>query len=212
MGRPRGRVVRAYVGLGANVGDATATLARAVHALDRLPCCRVRGVSRLYTTTPVGVADQPDFRNAAVAIDVAVAAGASPEEAASSLLVRLKALEHGFGRQQRCRWGPREVDLDLLVFGRHVICVQRPTGGRSDDPAKAGLPLTVPHAEARHRLFVLAPLCDLAPRLVPPGWGETVASAAGRQRVVEGVAAARPIAVWDGEGWAPLDRVPAAGA
>lgn len=204
MGRPQPRVVRAYIGLGANVGDAAATLAAAVAALDALPGCRVRGVSRLYTTAPVGVVDQPDFHNAAAGLDVAVGAGVSPADAAASLLVRLKELEHGFGRQQRYRWGPREVDLDLLVFGRHAISVERPEGGRSANPAKAGLPLTVPHAEAHRRLFVLAPLEDLAPGLVPPGWGESVASAAARQRAAEGADAARAVATWDGERWRPL--------
>ena len=200
--------VRAYIGLGANVGDAAATLAEAVRALDGLPGCRVRGVSRLYATTPVGVLDQPDFRNAVVALDVAVPAGvlapASAAASASALLVALKELERGFGRQQRYRWGPREVDLDLLVFGRHAVSVERPEGGRSDNPAKSDLPLTVPHVEARRRLFVLAPMADLAPRLVPPGWGESVSTAMARQRALEGDGAARAIATWDGEGWAPL--------
>jgi 2-amino-4-hydroxy-6-hydroxymethyldihydropteridine diphosphokinase len=193
--------VRAYIGLGANVGDAPATLAAAVQALDDLPGARVRGVSRLYTTTPVGVLDQPDFHNAVVALDVVVPAGVSASAAASSLLVALKGLEQGFGRQQRYRWGPREVDLDLLVFGRHAISVARPAGGESANPAKAALPLTVPHVEARHRLFVLAPLADLAPGLVPPGWGETVASAAARQWAAEGTDAARVIGTWTGERW-----------
>ena len=62
----------------------------------------------------------------------------------------------------------------------------------------------MPHVEARNRLFVLAPLSDLAPGLVPPGWGETVAAAARRPRDLEGPDAARPIATWDGEGWDPL--------
>ncbi len=196
--------VRAYIGLGANVGDAAATLAAAVHALGDLPGCRVRGVSRLYTTTPVGVLEQPDFHNAVVALDVMIPAGVSASAAASSLLVALKELERGFGRQQRYRWGPREVDLDLLVFGRHAISVARPAGGKSANPAKAALPLTVPHVEAHHRLFVLAPLADLAPALVPPGWGETVATAAARQWAVEGADAATVIARWNGEGWARL--------
>ncbi len=195
--------VRAYVGLGANVGDPEETLAAAVHALAAIPGCRMRGVARLYSTVPVGVVDQPEFRNSAVVLDVSVPAGASKEDDASALLVALKGIERAFGRQVRERWGPREVDLDLLVFGRNVISVERPTGGRSDDPAKASLPLTVPHEEARRRLFVLAPLEDLVPRLVPPGWGETVATAAARQRRVEGVDAARAIATWDGEGWRP---------
>lgn len=191
--------VRAYVGLGANVGDAAGTLAAAVHALAALPGVRLRGVSRLYATVPVGVVDQPEFRNAVVALDVP--AGPDPETGALALLVTLKELERDFGRQARARWGPREVDLDLLVFGRHRIDTDRPPAGRSSSPAKAQLPLVVPHAEARHRLFVLAPLEDLAPRLAPPGWRETVATAAAHQRRIEGAAAARPIATWDGAGW-----------
>ena len=196
--------VRTYVGLGANMGDASATLTEAVHALAGLPGVRLRAVSRLYATTPVGVLNQPEFRNAAVALDVAVAPGTSPEAAASALLVTLKALERTFGRQARERWGPREVDLDVLVFGRHAISVERPPAGRSADPAKATLPLIVPHPEAHRRLFVLAPLTDLAPGLVPPGWGETVARAAARQRALEGEGAARPIALWAGGKWRPI--------
>ncbi len=197
--------VRAYIGLGANVGDAAATLAAVVHALAALPGARLRAVSRLYATDPVGVVDQPEFRNAVVALDVP--AGPDPDTGATALLVALKELERAYGRQVRGRWGPREVDLDLLVFGRHRVEVERPPAGRSLDLAKAALPLTVPHREAQHRLFVLAPLSDLAPGLVPPGWGETVASAAARRRSLEGADAARPTATWDGEGWCPLGRV-----
>lgn len=193
---------RAYIGLGANVGDSAGTLAAAVRALAALPGGRLRGVSRLYATDPVGVLDQPEFRNAVVALDVP--AGPDPGTGASALLLALKELERAFGRQARERWGPREVDLDLLVFGRHRVEVERPEAGRSADPARAVLPLTVPHREAQQRLFVLAPLSDLAPGLVPPGWGETVASAAARQRSIEGMEAARPIATWDGEGWRAL--------
>lgn len=194
--------VRAYIGLGANVGRPADTLAAAVGALAALPGVRLRAVSRLYATDPVGVLDQPEFRNAVVALDVP--AGPTPEDGAVALLVALKGLERAFGRQARERWGPREVDLDLLVFGRHRVETARPPEGRSDDPAKAALPLTVPHAEAHRRLFVLAPLADLAPGLVPPGWGETVATARARQFTIEGPDAARPIARWDGSGWAPL--------
>ena len=191
--------VRAYVGLGANVGDAEATIGSAVRALAALPGARLRGVSRLYATAPVGVLDQPEFRNAVVALDVP--GGPDPATGAVALLVALKGLERAFGRQARERWGPREVDLDLLVFGRHRVDIARPPEGRSDDPAKAAMPLVVPHAEAQRRLFVLAPLADLAPGLVPPGWRETVASAAARQRQLEGADAVRPVATWDGEGW-----------
>ena len=196
--------VRAYIGLGANVGDAEHTLAGAVHALATLPGARLRGVSRLYATDPVGVLDQPEFRNAVVGLDVP--GGRTPTQGALALLIALKGLERAFGRRARERWGPREVDLDLLVFGRHRVHANRPPEGRSDDPAKASMPLTVPHAEARNRLFVLAPLADLAPGLVPPGWGETVASALTRRVAAEGADAARPIARWDGEGWARTVR------
>ncbi len=194
--------VRAYIGLGANVGDPEATLATAVRSLAALPRVSLRGVSRLYATEPVGVTDQPEFRNAVVALDVP--AGPDPATGASALLIALKGLERAFGRQERGRWGPREVDLDLLVFGRHRVDVPRPPAGRSDDPSKASLGLVVPHVEARRRLFVLAPLCDLAPGLVPPGWGETVATAAQRQWRVEGPDAARPIATWEGGDWTPF--------
>jgi 2-amino-4-hydroxy-6-hydroxymethyldihydropteridine diphosphokinase len=204
VGSPRARVVRSYVGLGANLGDAAATLGEAIRALAAVPDLRLRGVSRLYATTPVGVVNQPEFRNAVVALDVTVPAGVLPEAAAATLLVTLKGIERDFGRRPSERWGPREVDLDLLLFGRWVISAGRPEAGRSARPAKAGLPLTVPHVEAQRRLFVLAPLADLAPGLVPPRWGETVASAATRQRDLEGASAARATARWVGDGWAPL--------
>jgi len=194
--------VRAYIGLGANVGDAAATLAAAVHALTTLPAAELVAVSRLYATEPVGVLDQPEFRNAVVAIDVP--GGPDPATGASALLVALKAIERAFGRRQREHWGPREVDLDILLFGDARIDVERPPAGRSEDPAKAGLPLVVPHQEARNRLFVLAPLSDVAPDLVPPGWDEDVAAAARRRLEAEGPDAVRPIATWDGDGWRPI--------
>ena len=197
--------VRAYIGLGANVGDATATLAAAVGALGDLPGTRLRGVSHLYATEPVGVTSQPEFRNAVVALDVP--AGPDPPHGALALLAALKDLERRSGRQVRERWGPRELDLDLLIFGRAQITVERPAAARSNDadvdPAKATKLLVVPHPEARHRLFVLAPLSDVARWLVPPGWGESVDTARRRQEAVEGPDAVRAIGPWDGAagGW-----------
>jgi 2-amino-4-hydroxy-6-hydroxymethyldihydropteridine diphosphokinase len=187
--------VRAYIGLGANVGDARRTLTAAVHALAALPGVSPAGVSRLYVTTPVEVVDQPDFHNAVVALDVP--AGPDPETGALALLVALKSIERAFGRVERFRYGPRELDLDLLLFGDARLAVERPPEGRSDDPAKAARLLEVPHPQARRRLFVLAPLSDLAPDLVPPGWDESVAGARARQDSIEGAAAARPVARWD---------------
>jgi 2-amino-4-hydroxy-6-hydroxymethyldihydropteridine diphosphokinase len=195
------RPVRAYLGLGANVGDAEATLTDAVEALAALPGVRLQGVSRLYATAPVGVVDQPDFHNAAVAIDVP--AGRDPEDGALALLAALKELEREFGRRARERWGPRELDLDLLIFGRARLAVERTPEARSIDADDDGDPkrvpklLEVPHREAGSRLFVLAPLADLAPRLVPPGWGETVETARRRQAAVEGESAARVVGEWD---------------
>jgi 2-amino-4-hydroxy-6-hydroxymethyldihydropteridine diphosphokinase len=189
------RRVRAYIGLGANLGDAEATLRAAVRALAGLSGVRLVRVSPMYATAPVGVVDQPEFRNAVVALDVE--GGPSPEAGAIDLLIGLKKLERSFGRRRRARWGPRELDLDLLVFGRANISVERPPEGRSLDAAfqpegQAKL-LEVPHPLARERLFVLAPLADLAPRLVPPGWHETVERARRRRVAVEGPDAVRVV-------------------
>jgi 2-amino-4-hydroxy-6-hydroxymethyldihydropteridine diphosphokinase len=200
--------VRAYIGLGANVGDAKSALTAAVPTLGALPGAHVRGVSRLYRTKPVGVTDQPDFLNAVVALDVP--AGPDPAAGASALLMALKAIERAFGREQRGRWGPRELDLDLLVFGRARLSIDRPPAGLSLDRGTAAQLLVVPHPEAANRLFVLAPLADVAAGLVPPGWRETVATAAARRRIEEGEDAARPIATWDDvrADWRRLDEGP----
>ena len=189
------RRVRAYVGLGANLGDAAATLEHGIRALTALPGAHLPAVSRLYATEPVGVVDQPPYRNAVAALDVP--AGPDPATGATALLVALKQLERAFGRQDRERWGPRELDLDLLVFGRARLSLDRPPDGVSLDPGKADRLLVVPHPETANRLFVLAPLADVAAGLVPPGWTETVATAAARRRLEEGPDAARPIATWD---------------
>jgi 2-amino-4-hydroxy-6-hydroxymethyldihydropteridine diphosphokinase len=187
--------VRAYIGLGANLGDAQATLTAAVHALGAMPGTTLAGVSRLYVTTPVGVTDQPDFHNAVAALDVPAGPGANTGPIA--LLLALKSVERAFGRQERFRYGPRELDLDLLLFGDERMAVVRPEEGRSADPAKVTALLEVPHPQARDRLFVLAPLADLAADLVPPGWTETVDQARIRREAAEGAAAVRLIGDWD---------------
>ena len=192
------RHVRAYVGLGANVGDARGTLSAAFRALMALPGARVRGISRLYRTKPVGVTDQPDFLNAVAALDVP--AGPDAATGATALLVALKGLERSFGRRRRGRWGPRELDLDLLLFGRARLAIERPPEGTplsaAVDPGAAASLLEVPHPAMRDRLFVLAPLADLAPGLVPPGWHETVETARGRREAEEGPDAVVPVAHW----------------
>jgi 2-amino-4-hydroxy-6-hydroxymethyldihydropteridine diphosphokinase len=190
--------VRAYIGLGANVGDAKQTLTAAVAALAALPDARLRGVSRLYRTKPVGVTDQPDFLNAVVALEVP--GGPDPEVGAIALLAALKGIERSFGRQQRGRWGPRELDLDLLVFGPARIAVKRPPEGRpasaAIDPGAAARLLEVPHPSIGERLFVLAPLADLAVHLVPVGWRETIGTARRRREAAEGRDAVIPIGTW----------------
>jgi 2-amino-4-hydroxy-6-hydroxymethyldihydropteridine diphosphokinase len=189
------RRVRAYVGLGANLGDAAGTIARGIRALAALPGVRPHAVSRLYVTEPVGVVDQPMFRNAVLALDVP--AGPDAATGATALLIALKQLERAFGREERERWGPRELDLDLLVFGRARLALDRPPAGLSLDPGKADRLLVVPHPDAADRLFVLAPLADVAAGLVPPGWPETVGTAARRRASIEGPDAVRPVATWD---------------
>ena len=199
------RRVRAYIGLGANVGDPRRTLTDAVAALGALPGARLRGVSRLYRTEPVGVTDQPDFLNAVAALDVP--AGPDPATGATDLLVALKDLEREAGRRKRRRWGPRELDLDLLVFGRHRLAIERPEGATplsaAADPGAASRLLEVPHPSMRDRLFVLAPLADLAPGLVPPGWDVTVRTARAIAAEAEGPEAAVPAGTWTGSRWVP---------
>lgn len=164
---------RAYIGLGGNAGDVRENLRRAVRALGALPGVRLRSVSPLYRTRPVGVIDQPDFLNAVVGLDVP--AGPDPETGALALLVVLKNIESAIGRQTGERWGPRQIDLDLLTFGGHRIDVARPNGRW----------LTVPHPQMADRLFVLAPLADVVAGLRPPGWRQTVARARARRAAQE---------------------------
>lgn len=198
--------VLAFIGLGANVGDARTTLEQAVAALGRLPNASVRGVSRLYRTAPVGVTDQPDFLNAVVSLQVPM--GPDPAASAIDLLIQLKNLEREFGRRQRGRWRERELDLDLLLFGGHRLSVERPPEAQpasaAVDPGAANRFLEVPHPSIRDRLFVLAPLADLAPDLTPPGWDETVEAARRRRAEAEGMGAATVIGSWDAaaQAWA----------
>lgn len=199
-GLPVERRVRAYIGLGANLGDPDAMLAWAVGALGDVPSTRARGVSRLYATAPWGVTDQPAFRNAVVAIETRLEPLA--------LLAELKRLESTAGRVDGERWGPRLLDLDLVIHGRLRVALERPPVARSldvdVDPARAARLLEVPHRELGERLFVLAPLADLAPRLVPPGWHETVETRRRSVAAIEPPDAACPVATWAGDRWVSL--------
>lgn len=143
----------AYVGLGANLGDRRAALRRALLGLARLGT--VRGVSGLWETAPQLVAEQPPFLNAVVAIELAAARPAGVVDA-------LKSIEAGLGRVERARYGPREIDLDLLLFA----------GARA---LERDGPVVVPHERLAERRFALAPLAELAPDEIDPRSGATVA-------------------------------------
>lgn len=140
---------RAYVGLGSNLGDRSATLTRAVELLGEQQGIDIAAVSSFRETDPVGYLDQPRFLNAAVAIETSL----RPEE----LLVVLLDVERELGRtRDGPRYGPRTVDLDLLLV----------EGVTVDEPG-----LTVPHPRLHEREFVLAPLAELDPSLIVPGHG-----------------------------------------
>jgi 2-amino-4-hydroxy-6-hydroxymethyldihydropteridine diphosphokinase len=141
-------VTIAFVGLGANLGPREVTLLRAVDLLAEAEGVDVLEVSQLRETDPVGVVDQPPFLNGAVRIETSLEPRA--------LLEILLATERTLGRVREERWGPRTVDLDLLVYGDETI-------------DEAGL--TVPHPRLRERGFALEPLAELDPELEIPGLG-----------------------------------------
>jgi 2-amino-4-hydroxy-6-hydroxymethyldihydropteridine diphosphokinase len=193
-----------FIGLGANVGAARSSLTHAVGSVATLPGVTLVSVSRLYRTRPVGPVAQPDFLNAAALLRAP--AGTAPPDGAMAMLIALKEIERTLGRVQRGRWGPREVDLDLLLFGEHRIHLVRDAGARSDDPRRLGVQwLEVPHPSAAQRMFVLAPLADLAPDLEPPGWGLNVDAALARAGALEGEDAVEAIATWDDTSAAWID-------
>ena len=142
-------MARAYVGLGANLGDRAATLRRAIDLLAERPAIDVVGVSSFRETDPVGYLDQPRFLNAAVVVETSL----TP----SALLAALLDVERELGRvREGPRYGPRTVDLDLLLMDDLVL----------DEPG-----LELPHPRLHERGFALEPLAELDPELVVPGRG-----------------------------------------
>ena len=144
-------MTRAYVGLGANLGDASATLEAASDALAHLPGTRLLTRSSLYISAPIDAAG-PDFVNAVAALDTTLEA--------YTLLLELQEIERRHGRQRPYRNAPRTLDLDLLLFG---------------DACIASSALTVPHPRMTQRAFVVLPLAEIAPDLRLPD-GRTIAS------------------------------------
>jgi len=150
-------VTRAYVGLGANLGDRESTLHAAVEALGAEDGIEVAAVSTLRETEPVGVGEQPLYLNGAVALETTLTA--------RELLAQLLTVEQRFGRVRvPGEHGPRTLDLDLLLYGDEEI----------DEPG-----LSVPHPRLYQRRFVLEPLAELAPGLVVPGRGSVEALLSG---------------------------------
>jgi len=143
----------AYIGLGSNLGDRELKLLLAVAELGKLPGTRVTALSSFYETEPVGDLPQDNFYNAAARI----ATSLSPLE----LLDRLKRLEvEVFHRVPSGHWGPRSMDLDILLYGDLVLSSDR---------------LTIPHPRLAERRFALQPLADIAPSLVHPSLGRSIA-------------------------------------
>lgn len=138
---------RAYIGLGSNLDQPVQQIKRALIALAGIPATRLIATSRLYGNPPMGPQDQPDYINAVACIET--------ELGPHALLEVLQTIEDQQARVRSARrWGPRTIDLDLLLFGDEII----------DD-----VKLTVPHPDISQRTFVLVPLCEIAPDLAIPG-------------------------------------------
>jgi 2-amino-4-hydroxy-6-hydroxymethyldihydropteridine diphosphokinase len=142
----------AYLGLGSNLGNPAAQLDEACRRLRLIPGVEILRISSYYETPPVGVLDQPWFMNAVVGVRT----GLPPED----LLAALFQVENDMGRIRKERWGPRLVDLDLLLYNNNVINTSR---------------LQVPHPEMASRGFVLLPLAEIAPQAYHPVLQKTVA-------------------------------------
>jgi len=142
--------VATYIGLGANVGDATSTVKAALHTLATLPDSRLLAASRLYRSPAWGNENQPDFINAAAQLETRLSA--------TVLLEHMLDIERVFGRMRLPgeHWQPRTLDLDLLLYADHVIDLPQ---------------LKVPHPYLHQRGFALLPLADIAPQAVIPGHG-----------------------------------------
>ena len=138
----------AYIGLGANLGNAAAQVRSAFDELDRMPHSRVLRRSSLYRSAPIGHADQPDFINAAAQLETGLPA--------EGLLAELQAIEQRHGRVRSFANAPRTLDLDLLLYANAVLS----TPG-----------LTLPHPRMHERAFVLMPLLEIAADLAVPGRG-----------------------------------------
>jgi dihydropteroate synthase/2-amino-4-hydroxy-6-hydroxymethyldihydropteridine diphosphokinase len=142
---------KVFLGLGTNVGDRRANLKQAIHSLQSKPGVEIRELSPVYETAPWGITDQPEFLNMVVT-------GRTSLDPVS-LLHHIKAIEQEMGRKQAVRWGPRLIDIDILFYGHEVVETEE---------------VDIPHPRLDGRVFVLAPLADLAPDWPDPRSGQTV--------------------------------------
>ncbi len=139
-------MIRVYLALGSNLADPLHQVQSALNALAALPDTTLVATSSLYRTPPYGPPDQPDFLNAAVALDTTLAA--------ETLLDHTQRIELEQGRVRKAhRWGPRTLDLDIMLFGEQTLSTPR---------------LTVPHYDMHNRAFMLLPLLEIAPDLTLP--------------------------------------------
>lgn len=152
---------RAYVGLGSNLGDRVASLAAALRQLDALDGVAVIGVSGVYETEPWGGVEQPPYANAVAALDVGMGA--------ASFLAKCQGIEGALGRLPGVRFGPRVIDIDVLLFGMERIATPD---------------LVVPHPRLLEREFVVTPLLEIAPGAVLPDGSPVTAERAVEGRIV----------------------------
>ncbi|UNC51560.1 2-amino-4-hydroxy-6-hydroxymethyldihydropteridine diphosphokinase [Enterobacter huaxiensis] len=153
----------AYIALGSNLASPLEQVNAAVQALGEIPHSRIEAVSSFYRTPPLGPQDQPDYLNAAVVLNTALDA--------ETLLDNTQRIELQQGRVRKAeRWGPRTLDLDIMLFGHEVIHTER---------------LTVPHYDMKNRGFMLWPLFEVAPDLIFPD-GNSLKS------ILDGLGAEKP--------------------
>ena len=134
-----------FLGIGSNVGDRAGFLLAALRKLRETASVKIVNISSIYETEPVGVKDQDSFLNGVVRVQTSLSI--------QDFHIRVKNIEREVGRLERVRWGPREIDIDILLFGGQII----------DEPN-----LKIPHPEMQKRRFVLQPLAEIAPDVVHP--------------------------------------------
>ena len=143
-------MVTAYLGFGANLGERQANINKAFVELVRSGACRLTRISSMYETDPVGITEQPAFLNAVAEIET----GLEPLE----LLRAIRTVERKIGREKTFKWGPRIIDIDILLYGDQCVTEES---------------LEVPHPEMHRRAFVLTPLAEIAPTARHPKLGLT---------------------------------------